>query len=205
MSISPSTLLQYCSDRIPHDRTELKQSVSLLKAQLQAKEELRKPRTCYSPSCSFTKQIHGKFEKMAFLAHVEIIQENDFYYQQEHPLPTIEQFMANQTKSEYPICLFVDVTRAFANILGRLTQASDRPHVEHDENYNFASSMQINVLTMNHGNLTKNPKINDQEVKDTPMKDTHHQDASLQFPTSDCLATTRVTMFTKGRSKIRWN
>ena len=33
------------------------------------------------------------------------------------------------------------------------------------------SSMTINILTVNHGNLTKNPKLDGRELKGMPMKD----------------------------------
>ena len=37
--------------------------------------------------------------------------------------------------------------------------------------HEFTSSIGINILTLNHGNLTKNPKLGNREVYNMPMKD----------------------------------
>ena len=37
--------------------------------------------------------------------------------------------------------------------------------------HEFTSSLAINMLTLNHGNLTRNPKLDNREVHNMPMKD----------------------------------
>lgn len=44
-------------------------------------------------------------------------------------------------------------------MLGSLMQPTDRPYVDRLKEHNFTSCMTINMLTMNHGNLTRNPKL----------------------------------------------
>ena len=51
-------------------------------------------------------------------------------------------------------------------------QPTDRHPVDHLKTHEFTSSMTINMLTMNHGNLTRNPKLdNKEEVSNMAMKD----------------------------------
>ena len=50
-------------------------------------------------------------------------------------------------------------------------QASDRPYVEHPASHEFTSSLTLNTLTLNHGNLTRNPKLDSREVKYMSMKE----------------------------------
>ena len=50
-------------------------------------------------------------------------------------------------------------------------QPTDRPPVNHLKTHEFTSSMTINMLTMNHGNLTRNPKLDNKEVNSMAMKD----------------------------------
>ena len=51
------------------------------------------------------------------------------------------------------------IIRAYADILGSLMQPTDRPSVDYLNMHEFTSSIGINVLTLNHGNLTRNPKL----------------------------------------------
>ena len=47
---------------------------------------------------------------------------------------------------------------------------TDRSSVDHLKAHEFTSSMTINMLTMNHGNLTRNPKLDHKEVSNMVMK-----------------------------------
>ena len=98
--------------------------------------------------------------------------EEEFYYIYNHQTPTVE--------SGYPMPIGLKTLRynadgklikTFTNILGKLTQEHPIANVEHDANYVSTSSMQINAPTVNHGGITKNPKINDRKLRDMPMKD----------------------------------
>ena len=64
-----------------------------------------------------------------------------------------------------------ETIRAFADTLGLLTQPTDRPPVDHLKTHEYTSSLTIDMLTMNHGNLTRNPKLDGREVHNTAMKD----------------------------------
>ena len=50
-------------------------------------------------------------------------------------------------------------------------QPTDRPPVDHLKTHEYTSSLTINTLTMNHGNLTRNPKLDGREVSNMAMKD----------------------------------
>ena len=50
-----------------------------------------------------------------------------------------------------------EIIRAYADILGSLMQPTDRPPVDYLKMHEFTSSIAINMLTLNHGNLTRNP------------------------------------------------
>ena len=50
-------------------------------------------------------------------------------------------------------------------------QPTDRSPVDHLKTHEFTSSLTINMLTMNHGNLTRNPKLDSKEVYNMAMKD----------------------------------
>ena len=94
----------------------------------------------------------------------------------------MEEFRKAQPVSGYPIKLPIglkklraydnpDVIQAFADILGSLMQPTDRSPVDHLKAHEFTSSMTLNMLTMNHGNLTRNPKLDSKEVNNMAMKD----------------------------------
>ena len=61
--------------------------------------------------------------------------------------------------------------RAYTDILGSLMQPTDRPSVDYLNMHEFTSSIGINILTLNYGNLTRNPKLDNREVYNMPMKD----------------------------------
>ena len=52
-----------------------------------------------------------------------------------------------------------------------IADAADRPPVDYLKMHEFTSSIAINMLTLNHGNLTRNPKLDNREVYNMPMKD----------------------------------
>ena len=50
-------------------------------------------------------------------------------------------------------------------------QATEKPAMDHCHARECCSSMTIKVLTMNHGNLARNPKLDGRELKQMPMRD----------------------------------
>ena len=58
-----------------------------------------------------------------------------------------------------------DLIKSFRDILGSLMQPSDRPYVDHLASHEFTSSLTLNMLTLVHDNLTRNPKLDSREVK----------------------------------------
>ena len=121
----------------------------------------------------------------ASLAHVDPdvnLEEEEFYFRHRGECPTMDEYRKAQPGSGYPIKLPLglkklrshdnpEVIRAFADILGSLMQPTDRPSVDHLKTHEFTSSLTINMLTMNHGNLTRNPKLDGREVYNMAMKD----------------------------------
>ena len=108
-------------------------------------------------------------------AHVE---EEVFYYSNRSKKPTMEEYSAAQPKSGHPTGLkFLrshdepDVIQAYTDILGSLMQASESPPMDNFHARDSHSFMTINVLTMNHGNLARNPKSDGRELKNMPMRD----------------------------------
>ena len=94
----------------------------------------------------------------------------------------MDEYRKAQPVSGYPIKLPLvlkklrsrdnpEVIRAFADILGSLMQPTDRSPVDHLKTQEFISSLTIHMLTMNHGNLTRNPKLDNREVYNMAMKD----------------------------------
>ena len=119
------------------------------------------------------------------MAHVDPdvnLEEEEFYFHHRGELPSMEEFRKAQPASGYPIKLPLGlkkprtydkpaVIQAFADILRSLMQPTDRSPVDHLRAHEFTSSMMINMLTMNHGNLTRNPKLDDKEVNNMAMRD----------------------------------
>ena len=104
------------------------------------------------------------------------------YFHHRGEWPSMEEFRKAQPVSGYPIKLPIglkkfktydkpEVIQAFAGILGSLMQPTDRSPVDHLNAHEFTSSMTINILTMNHGNLARNPKLDNKEVNNMAMKD----------------------------------
>ena len=116
----------------------------------------------------------------ASLAHVNPdvnLEEEEFYFRHRGECPTMDEYRKAQPVSGYPIKLPLglkklrshdnpEVIRAFADILGSLMQPTDRLKTQE-----FTSSLTINTLTMSHGNLTRNPKLDGREEYNMAMKD----------------------------------
>ena len=94
----------------------------------------------------------------------------------------MDEYRKAQPVSGYPIKLPLglkklrshdnpEVIRAFADILGSLMQPTDRLSVDHLKTHEFTSSLTINMLTMNHGNLTRNPKLDGRDEGPTNCED----------------------------------
>ena len=64
-----------------------------------------------------------------------------------------------------------DVIKAYTDILGSLMQATEDPVMDEFQARDCYSSMTINILTMNHRNLTRNPNLDGRELKGMPMRD----------------------------------
>ena len=121
----------------------------------------------------------------ASLAHVDPdvnLGEEEFYFPHRGECPTVDEYKQAQPGSGYPIKLPLGlkklrshddpkIIRAYADILGSLMQPTDRPPVDYLNMNEFTSSIAINMLTLNHGNLTRNPKLDNREVHNMPMKD----------------------------------
>ena len=121
----------------------------------------------------------------ASLAHVDPdvnLGEEEFYFRHRGECPTMDEYRQAQPVSGYPIKLPLglkklrshddpEIIRAYADILGSLMQPTDRPPVDYLKTHEFTSSIAINMLTLNHGNLTRNPKLHNREVYNMPMKD----------------------------------
>ena len=121
----------------------------------------------------------------ASLAHVDPdvnLGEEAFYFPHRGECPTVDEHKQAQPGSGYSIKLPLGlkklrshddpkIIRAYADILGSLMQPTDRPPVDYLNMHEFTSSIAINMLTLNHGNLTRNPKLHNREVRNMPMKD----------------------------------
>ena len=108
----------------------------------------------------------------ASLAHVDPDENlgEEFYFPYQGECPTMDDYKQAQPGSGYPIKLPLglkklkshddpETIRAYADILGSLMQPTDRPPVDYLKMHEFTSSIAINMLTLNHGNLTRNPKL----------------------------------------------
>ena len=104
------------------------------------------------------------------MAHVDpdvSLGEEEFCFPHRGECPTIDEYKQAQPGSGYPIKLPLglkklrshddqNIIRAYADILGSLMQPTDRPPVDYLNMHDFTSSIAINMLTLNHGNLTRN-------------------------------------------------
>ena len=109
--------------------------------------------------------------------------EVEHYYESRNPkAPTLEEFHQEQHSSGYPIRLpvsikslrtsdSVETIKAHTDILRSLTQSHQKPEGEKSDPEGFHTTRTLNVLTMNHGNYTKNPKLDGRELANWPVKD----------------------------------
>ena len=118
------------------------------------------------------------------LAHVnpdENIEDDEFYFEHASEHPTIEEFRAAQNPSGYPLRLPIglkklknhhdpELIKSFTNILGSLMPGTDGHVVDYIKRKDYPSSISLNVLTGNHGNLARNPKLDSRELKSWPIK-----------------------------------
>ena len=92
--------------------------------------------------------------------------EEEFYFYHKGKKPTMQEFRDAQHPTGYPIKIPIglkkltgnddpSVIKAFTDILGSLTQASDRGDVDRSR-HDFNSSSTLNILTVNFGDLTRN-------------------------------------------------
>ena len=63
-----------------------------------------------------------------------------------------------------------DLIKSFTDILGSLMQGTDGPIVDYLKRKDYPSTISLNALTVNHGNLTRNPKLDNRELKQCPIK-----------------------------------
>ena len=108
------------------------------------------------------KRAHPKLTECerASLAHVDPdvnLEEEEFYFHHQE-WPSMEEFRKAQPVSGYPIKLPIGLKKP---------RTYDKPEVKAHE---LTSSMTINMLTMKHGNLTRNPKLDNKEVNNMAMK-----------------------------------
>ena len=156
-----------------------------------AEEELAETKgnlLCFMDKCNKDpRRAHPKLTECerASLAHVDPdvnLGEEEFYFHHRGECPTMDEYRQAQPGSGYPIKLPLglkklrshddpEIIRAYADILGSLMQPTDRPPVDYLKTHEFTSSIEINMLTLNHGNLTRNPKLDSREVYNMPMKD----------------------------------
>ena len=93
----------------------------------------------------------------------------------------MEEFRAAQHPSGYPLRLLTglkklrnyndpELMKSFATILGPLMQGTDGQVVDYLKRKDYPSSISLNILTVNHGNLTRSPKLDSKELKSWPIK-----------------------------------
>ena len=118
------------------------------------------------------------------LAHVnpgENIEGDEFYFERASAHPTMEEFRAAQNPSGYPLRLPIglkqlknhhdpELIKSFTNILGSLMQGTDGHVADYLKRKDFPSTISPNVLTVNHGNPARNPKLDSRELKSWPIK-----------------------------------
>ena len=132
----------------------------------------------------------------ASLAHVDPdvnLGEEEFYFPHRGECPTIDEYKQAQPGSGYPIKLPLglkklrshddpEIIRAYADILGSLMQPTDRPPVNYLKMHEFTSSIAINMLTLNHGNLTKQGGVQHADEGSTDRKDDDAEQCTHLMP-----------------------
>ena len=192
-SVKPKVIVEYHSSEILEEfiqelkETYLETDMNKKDAEEELagiKEELKRFMNQFNKD---PKGAHPKLteRERASLAHVDPdvnLGEEEFYFPHRGESPTIDEYRQAQPGSGYPIKLPLGlkklrsqddpkIIRAYADILGSLMQPTDRPSVDYLNMHEFTSSIGINILTLNHGSLTRNPKLDNREVYNMPMKD----------------------------------
>ena len=192
-SVKPKVIVEYRSSEILEEFIqELKETyLEIDMNKKDAEEELARIKEELKRFMNqFNKDPKGAHPKLtecerASLAHVDPdvnLGEEEFYFPHRGECPTIDKCKQAQSGSGYPIKLPLGlkklrsqddpkIIRAYADILGSLMQPTDRPSVDYLNMHEFTSPIGINILTLNHGNLTRNPKLDNREVYNMPMKD----------------------------------
>ena len=94
---------------------------------------------------------------------------------------SMEEFRAAQHPSGYPLRLPIGLKKlrnyndpklikSFTTILGSLMQGTDGQVVDYLKRKDYPSSISLNILTVNHGNLTRSPKLDSKELKSWAIK-----------------------------------
>ena len=107
------------------------------------------------------------------------VEEEVFYFCHHSNKPSMEEYRHAQPASGYPIRLPLglkslrtqddpDVIKAYTDFFGSLMRATEKPAMDQFQARDCCSSMTINVLTVNHGNLTRNTKLDGRELKSMP-------------------------------------
>ena len=111
----------------------------------------------------------------------ENIEDDEFYFEHASAHPTTEEFRAAQNPLGYPLRLPIGLKRfkknrdpelikSFTNILGSLMQGTDGRVVDYLKRKDYPSTISLNILTVNHGNLTRNPRLDSRELRSWPIK-----------------------------------
>ena len=113
----------------------------------------------------------------ASLAHVDPdvnLGEEEFYFPHREECPTMDEYKQAQPGSGYPTKLPLGLKKLRSHDDPKIIRAyAIRPPVDYLKMHEFTSSIAINMLTLNHGNLTRNPNwtAGRWEVRNMPMKD----------------------------------
>ena len=164
---------------------------------------------------SFKKNPDGLKDKLSegklrSLRHVDPkanFPELEFYYESSDTNPTIEEFRAAQSKSGYPIMLPLgikklqydtskEVIKKYTDILGSIFTRTDGPEIDYLKPREYTSGTHLNLLTVNHGNLSRNPKLDGRELKNWPV---HHRPILMQLikNSSNILCINEADLFTE--------
>ena len=116
----------------------------------------------------------------------ENLDEDEFYFKHASGHQTMEEFRAAQNP---PLRLLIGLKKlknyhdpklikSFTTILGSLMQGTDGQVVDYLKRKDYPSSISLNILTVNHANLTRSPKLDSRELKSWPIKHqtAHHAD-----------------------------
>ena len=182
----------------------------------EAPEEFLKVRSQFQHlMTSFKKNPDSLKEKlsegeMRSLRHVDPkanFPELEFFYESSDTHPTLEEFRRAQSKSGYPIMLPLGikklrydtpdkVIKKYTDILVSIFTRTDGPEIDYLKPREYSSGNHLNVLTVNHGNLSRNPRIDGRELKDWPVQ---HRPILMQLiqNSSNILCINEADLFTE--------